>query len=367
MAERPDYYAVLGVERDATSVAIRAAYRRLVLSHHPDRHPGDPDATTRLKHLVEAYEALGEASRRSAYDAGVVVTPPVQRGEPWEEILGRVVDAVVGPRDARSVAGRDHEYRLTITAQQAARGCQSSLELPWLVDCEACEGRGFPLEVFPTVCTRCHGAGSLEQRRALRRVLESCDACHGRGYLVSQPCEACGGRRSQEVRRPIVIDVPAGVATGERLLVKGGGQRGAGGGEDGDCFVVVTVEPHPALTVVGRDVTLCRPVPVFEAIAGGWITVPTFDGPRRLRLPANTLAGTVLRMPGLGVGAEEDARGDQLVTLDIEYPEALDEASREQLEALGAGLGPEAFPRTTRFLRDVVSVSETPSEDSERE
>ena len=139
------------------------------------------------------------------------------------------------------------------------------------------------------------------------------------------------------------------------------------GGEAGDCFVIVTVEPHPVLRVVGRDVRMTRPVTVFEAIAGGWITVPTLDGPRRLRLPANTSAGDVLRMSGLGVGAAAGERGDQLVTLEVEQPTALDEAAREQLRSLSQRLGAEAFPRTTRFDGDMVSESENRVSESERE
>lgn len=349
MAERPDYYAVLGVGRDASDLAVRAAYRRLVLNHHPDRHPDDPAATTRLKHLVEAYETLGNETQRGLYDAGTSTVPPVEPGAPWEELLGRVVDAVIGPRDKRPSPGRDHQYRLELTLKEAARGCTHSLQLPLQADCQRCEGRGFPLEIFPTICPRCQGAGGLEQRRTLRRVVEICEECDAKGFLVTQPCTDCAGSGARDVRRAVTIDVPAGVSTGAKLVVRGAGQPGVRGGEDGDCFVIVAVGADPVLTVVGRDVMMTRPVTAFQAIAGGWISVPTLDGARRLRLPSNSLNGRVLRMTGLGVGAESGDRGDQLVTLDIEYPQRLDEPARDTLSNLGARLGPEAFPRTSRF------------------
>jgi len=359
LAERPDYYAVLGVDRDTSQVAIRAAYRRLVLSHHPDRHPGDPAATTRLKHLVQAYETLSDEALRSAYDSGSPTGHPIEPGAPWEELLGRVVDAVVGPKDARPIAGRDHQYRLALTTPEAARGCTRPLDLPWPEICEACEGRGFPLEVFPTVCERCQGAGCLEQRRMLRRVLDRCETCEGRGYLVVEPCAACEGARSREARKVVNIDVPAGVSSGDKLVVRGAGEPGTQGGQDGDCFVVVVVEPHPVLSVSGRDVLMRRPVTALQVLAGEWITVPTVDGPRRLRLPVGAQDGAVLRMPGLGVGASDESHGDQLVTLEVEHPSAVDETGREALEHLAAHLGPEAFPRTARF--DLEHAPEAPA------
>ena len=349
MAERLDYYAVLGVAHDASELAIRAAYRRLVLNHHPDRHPGDPSATLRLSNLVQAYEVLGDSVSRQAYDAGNVVAPPIQPVGAIEEVLGRVVDAFVDRQDTRSSAGRDHQYRLTLSLEKAARGCKQTLELPFSVECRRCEGRGFPLEVMPTVCQACKGGGAIENRRSLRRVLENCGACGGQGYVVSTPCVVCDGTRTVEERRSVTIDIPAGVATGARLVVKGAGQAGASGGAAGDCYVIVTVDSHPVLTVSGRDVLMKRPVTVLQVLTGGWLTVPTLDGPRRLRLPCNTRDGTVLRMVGLGVGGEAEVRGDQLVTVEVEYPVSIDGAMAESLRAIDSEAGAETFPMTARF------------------
>jgi molecular chaperone DnaJ len=349
LAERPDYYAVLGVDRDATELAIRAAYRRLVLSHHPDRHPDDPDATLRLRNLVQAYETLGDADARQAYDAGSTPNPVVKPGGPIEELLGRVVDAVVGTRNARSASGRDHQYRLTLSLERAGRGCTQTLELPWRADCTRCEGRGFPLEVFPSVCQDCQGAGAIEHRRSLRRVLESCAGCSGQGYVVSTPCVECAGTGSQEIRRSVTIDVPAGVVTGSRLVVKGAGQAGSWGGATGDCFVIVKVAPHPVLSASGRDVLMRRPVTALQALTGGWLTVPTLDGSRRLQLPPSTMDQAVFRLAGLGIGADRAGRGDQLVTVEIEFPVSMSDETIEALKRLDAQAGSEVFPRTRRF------------------
>jgi molecular chaperone DnaJ len=352
LAERRDYYAVLGVDQEASELAIRAAYRRLVLNHHPDRHPDDPDATLRLRNLVQAYEVLGDTDARRAYDAGKVSEAPAQAVGALEEVLGRVVDAFVGRRDDRSTSGRDHQYRLSLSLEEAARGCVQTLELPWDVECLQCEGRGFPLEVFPTVCQDCQGGGAIEQRRSLRRVLESCSSCSGQGYLVASPCSGCSGTRAVEQRRSVTIDVPAGVITGSRLVVRGAGQAGAWGGSSGDCFVMVTVAGHPVLSVSGRDVEMTRPVTVLQALTGGWLTVPTIDGPKRLSLPSNTRDGAILRMVGLGIGAEGEVCGDQRVTIEVEYPVSLDNLMVEALRSIDAEAGSEIFPKTRRFNTD---------------
>ena len=352
LAERPDYYAILGLKQDASSADIRTAYRRLVLSHHPDRHPDDPVATTRLKHLVEAYEVLGDPPARRIYDEGGVIPMPAAEGVSWDELLGRVVDSVVGAKDLRSVAGRDHQYRLSLTLREAARGCTKVLELPIHVLCESCEGRGFPLEAFPTICPQCQGTGASEARHVLRKVVDHCAACTGKGYQVAELCALCEGCGTQEVRKPVSIDVPAGVLDGARLVVRGAGQPGVQGGADGDCFVVVRVEPDPVLRVIERDVVMTRPVTALQALTGGWVRVPTLDGTRKLRLPANVRTDTVLRMTGLGVGADDEPRGDQLVTLTVEFPVMLDDEARDAFTAIAARLGAEAFPQTACFDRE---------------
>ena len=348
MADRPDYYALLGVTRADSELAIRAAYRRLVLKHHPDRNPGDPESSARLRHLVEAYEVLGEPTARARYDSGHR-SPPAAEVTPFEELLGRVVDAFVSVRDERRMAGRDHQYRMTLSFAEAARGVSKVLELPHKVRCSSCEGRGFPLEVLPLVCEGCQGAGALESRKSLRRVIERCEACNGQGYIIEQSCTQCAGEGLQEVRRSVTIDVPAGVTSASRLVVKGAGQPGTGGGASGDCFVLVTIEPHPVLMRSGRDVVMSRPVTVLQALTGAWLTVPTVDGVRRLRLPANSANESILRMVGLGIGSPAGERGDQLVTIEIEYPADMSEELKEALTLLEQGSGEEVFPLTRRF------------------
>ncbi|MCB9727552.1 MAG: DnaJ domain-containing protein [Deltaproteobacteria bacterium] len=356
--ERPDYYAVLGVPRGADALTIRRAYRQLAASYHPDRHPGgSPLATVRFQRVVEAFGILGDPERRERYDAGQAIdAPKVEEGTALAELFGSVVDQLFGVKARSLQPGPDVLYRLDLEFAEAALGTRRELSLPRPDPCARCDGRGFPLEHLPEICPRCAGRGEIQRRRGLRSAVEACPDCDGRGHLVVVACEACEGRGRVEVRRPLRIDVPPGVADGAELLIRGAGGAGRHGGPPGDCIVRLTVRPHPLLRRRGMDVLLERPVRVFDAMAGGWLDVPTLEGPRRLRLAPNTGDGAVLRMSGLGVAATGGARGDQLVTIRLEWPTGLSAEQAAALEALARQSGPETFPRTARFEAAVQSA-----------
>ncbi|MGM0574838.1 MAG: DnaJ C-terminal domain-containing protein [Myxococcota bacterium] len=355
MAERPDYYAVLGVPRDAETLRIKQAYRRLAARYHPDRHGGARDATGRFQALVEAYSVLGDAERRRAYDEGQAIDAVrIEPGTPLEELFGRMVDQLFGVRSRRAVDGRDVRYRLDVDLAEVAHGCARTLRLPREVPCGACDGRGFPLESLPEICERCGGRGEIQRRRVLRSTLENCPDCEGRGFHLVTACVRCEGSGTRVHREPLTIDVPAGVEDGRRLVVRGGGQPGRNGGRDGDCLVTVRVRPHPALERRGSDVLLERPVSVFEATAGGWLDVPTVDGEQRLKLPVGIEDGAVLRMQGRGLADSRGERGDQLVTIRVEMPQDLDEDIREALRRLGMKAGRGPFPKTRRFEAEAL-------------
>jgi molecular chaperone DnaJ len=365
-AERPDYYAVLGVPRGADALTIRQAYRHLAASYHPDRHPdGSPLATVRFQRVVEAFGVLGEPAKRQAYDAGQAIDAPrIEEGRPLAELFGAVVDQLFGVKERRIERGADVLYRLEVSLAEAAVGVRRELSLPRPEPCAECEGRGFPMEHLPEICERCAGRGEIQLRRGLRSVLEACPDCEGRGHIPVVACAACAGRGLCEVRRAVRIDVPAGVADGAELLVRSAGGAGRFGGEPGDCLLRVSVRPHPLLRRSGSEVVLERPVRIFDAIAGGWLTVPTLDGARRLRLPAGTRDGAVLRMTGLGMGGPGGGRGDQLVTVRVEWPTGLGDQARAALSALAEAAGPDTFPRTAGFDAAVAGeAAERPEDD----
>jgi molecular chaperone DnaJ len=320
----------------------------------------------RFQRVVEAFGVLGEPERRAAYDAGQAIEAPrVEEGTPLAELFGRVVDQLFGVRARVVERGPDVVYRLSVGFAEAALGARRELSLPTPEPCETCEGRGFPLEHLPEICGRCDGRGEIQTRRGLRSAVEACGDCAGRGHVAVVRCAACGGAGRREVRRTVRIDVPAGVADGAELLIRGAGGAGRFGGEVGDCIVRVSVAPHPWLVRQGLDVVMERPVRVFEALAGGWLTVPTLEGTRRLLLPAHTTDGAALRLAGLGVAGPGGARGDQIVKVRVEWPAELSEQARAALVALAEASGPGTFPRVARFEAAMREAAPRDSEDED--
>ena len=318
MAEATDYYALLGVARDAELPAIKAAYRHLAALHHPDHNQGDGGATTRFQVLVEAYSVLGHPARRAAYDAGrPIELLQSERGAPWAELFGRLLDPFLGVSDRVARQGRDTRYHLSLSLGEALLGCSRTLSLPKPETCKPCDGRGFDLLDPPSFCSRCSSVGTLVARPGLGRARIACPDCEGRGYGVEVPCSACCGSGASEVRQEVSIEVPAGASDGQRLRLQGSGAPGRYGGSAGDCFVALSVTEDPRFRVGGEDLFVNLSVAPEEAHDGGWTLVPTLEGPRRIRLPAGSLDGKVLRMAGHGLRKVQGARGDQFVTLQI--------------------------------------------------
>jgi molecular chaperone DnaJ len=350
----PDYYAALGVARDAEIDAIRSAYRRLALSHHPDRHKEDPDATARFQQIAEAYSVLSDAEKRKKHDTGQPVKViPMEPGTSVQEFLGGLVDSLFGVKQKVKEKGRDRKYNLEVSLAEVAMGASRVLSLPEDCECPGCMGRGFPEGTVPEFCDRCGGSGALQRRKTIRSVIEACPDCSGRGYCITQPCSICHASGYVETQRQVTIDIPKGVKDGMRLLVRGAGQPGLHGGLQGDLFVHIDLKAHGCLIRQGADIILTRPVTLFDALIGAKIEVPTLTGPVKINLPPGTTDGTVLRMNGYGIGSPDtDKRGDQLVTLRIEIPRNLSEKDRGVLKKISGQIDRRAFPETLAFEND---------------
>jgi molecular chaperone DnaJ len=360
LAERTDYYAVLGVERDASLPAIKSAYRRLASAHHPDRHPEDESATLRFQALVAAYSVLGDPARRASYDEGRPVEAlQVEPGAPWAELFGRVLDQLFGVADRVATPGADTRYRLTLAYAEAALGCARTLSLPGETHCGSCDGRGFDLTELPSFCERCASLGTLERRPGLRSERVPCPDCEGRGYGVDRPCADCEGAGMISVVKEWTIQVPARAQNGQRLRVREAGVAGRYGGAPGDCFVALQVEPHPHLSSQEDDLLVTCPIPLPRALAGGWMLVPSLEGSVRIRVPAGSAVGDVLRMEGYGLPRSGGGRGDQLVTLSVEMPDALSEDEARRLTSL-LDEGQERFPQSARFDSGLTQDEEEP-------
>lgn len=339
-----DYYKVLAVAKDATDKEITRAYRKLAKQYHPDAHPGSED---RFKEITAAYDVLGDAGKRKEYDEVRRLGPAAGAGfgqqpgfnfkvDDLSDLFGGVFRQQ-GRRRAGSASfaqrGADIEAELHLSFSEATEGVVTSVNLTATVPCATCSGSGSRPGTSPVVCPRCGGRGVLNDNQGLFSLSSPCPECAGRGTKIVDPCPTCLGTGAQRRERQVKVRIPAGVDDGQRIRVKGRGEPGHNGGQAGDLFVIVHVEPHPLFGRRGSDLTLTAPVTFAEAALGATITVPSLDKPVSLRLPAGTPTGKTFRVRGRGL-AKGAHRGDLLVTVEVAVPRELTAAERKALEAL---------------------------------
>jgi molecular chaperone DnaJ len=339
-----DFYKVLGVSEGATAEEIKRAYRKLAQKHHPDRNPGDKQAEERMKQASEAYDVLSDQKKRGEYDqlrrlaaggfrgfrpgaGGVRVEDlPFDLGDLFGEFFGGAGGR--GPR-----RGVDLETEVSLSFEDAVRGATVPVRVTRGAACGACGGTG-ARDGRTRTCPTCGGRGTVGDDQGLFSFLRPCGACGGAGRIVDDPCSRCRGsgvaRRAEEVR----VRIPAGIADGARVRVRGRGEAGRGGGPAGDLYVSVRVAPHSVFGRRDGDLTLTLPVTFAEAALGTQLTVPTLDGAVRLKIPAGTQSGQTLRVRGKGAPRPRGAQGDLLVTVQVVVPRKVSKEEKEIIERL---------------------------------
>jgi len=353
-----DYYEVLGVPRDATVTKIKQAYRGLAVKFHPDRNPDDPTAEERFKEASEAYAVLSDPEKRSRYDRfghqgvsgnGFTGFDPSAFGD-FADILGDlfgfgfgdIFGARRGGGRGGPRRGRDLQYTLGLSLEDAAMGAERTVRIPRQETCGVCAGSGGEPGTSPEACGTCHGAGQVLFRRGFLSVSQTCPSCGGVGRVNRHPCSGCGGRGRVDREANLKVSVPAGVDTGMRLRLAGEGESGDGGGPAGDLFVVIAVEAHPIFERDGSNLHLEVPVSVFQAMLGDSIVVPTVSGEEReVEVRAGAQPGDVVRVKGDGMPrVDSGRRGDLFVHLKVVVPKRLT-SEQKKLVAEAAGLGDE--------------------------
>ena len=361
-----DYYKVLGVSKAASADEIKQAYRKLARKYHPDANKGDRSAEERFKEISEAYNILSDEKRRKEYDearslfgggfrvpgAGGRSTagtgPGGFGGFDLGDLfggtgegggrLGDLLGGMFGGRggtQTRPRRGADIETETTLSFSDAIEGTTVPLRLTGDGPCPVCHGTGARAGTMPKVCPTCEGTGQSSRNLGNFAFSEPCRTCRGRGLVVDDPCPACSGSGRAMSTRTIQARIPAGVADGQRIKLRGKGAPGERGGPAGDLYVRVHVRPHPVFGRSGDNLTVTVPVTVPEAALGSEIKVPSHRGaPVTVRIPAGTPNGRTFRVRGKGVRRSDGTFGDLLVTVEVLVPENVTSKGRKALEEL---------------------------------
>jgi molecular chaperone DnaJ len=363
-----DYYEVLGVSRTATEDDLKKAYRRCAMKYHPDRNPGDAKAEAAFKECKEAYEVLSDGGRRRMYDqhghaafehgmGGGNAGPGfgADMGDIFGDLFGNIFGGGGGARGPRR--GADVGYVMELDLEEAVAGVERRVELPTMAECAPCNGTGSEDGRVET-CDTCHGRGQVRFQRGIFSMQQPCPSCHGRGQTFRNPCLACHGQGRVEEEKVLMVKVPAGVDTGDRIRLAGEGEAGPAGAPPGDLYVEVRVRPHAIFERDGDDLHCEVPIRFPQAALGDTVRVPTLGGEVELRVPAETQTGKVFRLRGKGVRSVRSRDvGDLYCKVVVETPVNLTAEQRELLERFEATFGGEGgrrhSPRSSTFVDGV--------------
>lgn len=366
MAEKRDYYDVLGVGKNAGGEDIKSAYRRLAKQYHPDVNKAS-NAEEKFKEVNEAYAVLSDEEKRRAYDrfghAGLQGSDIDFSGMGFGDIFGeffgfggRGATARRGPR-----RGADLRYDLTITFEEAAFGVDKTIEVARNDTCPTCRGAGAEPGTMPSRCQTCRGTGEVRQRREtfLGAMVTSttCPTCRGAGEIIDTPCHTCRGRTQVQVTRRLTVNLPPGIDNGMQIRLTGEGEPGLNGGPHGNLYVFVSIAPHPYFHRKGDDVIVEISVNIAQATLGDTIQVPIIDGYEKLTLPAGTQPGKTFRLRGKGFPhLQRNGRGDQLVVLHVAIPTHLTDEQKRLFKELAKTMEAEARPEDKGFLDQLKDV-----------
>ena len=342
-----DYYEVLGVARDASDEDIKKSYRKLAMRHHPDRNPDNPKAEELFKEAKEAYETLSDPQKRAAYDqyghAGFDAGAGGFGGgfsggfaDAFGDIFGDILGG--GMRGRSNVyRGADLQYNLEISLEEAARGTETKLRIPTQESCETCKGSGAKPGTQPATCQTCGGHGQVRIQQGFFSIQQTCPKCHGSGKVITSPCTDCSGSGRVKRHKTLSVKIPVGVDEGDRIRLSGEGEAGVNGGPSGDLYVVIRLKSHPIFHREHNDLHCEMPISFGTAALGGEIEVPTLDGYVKLKIPAETQSGKVMRLRGKGIkGVRSSGHGDILCHLVVETPLNLTDRQRELLTEFDA-------------------------------
>jgi molecular chaperone DnaJ len=354
-----DYYQLLGVDRDADSSQIKAAYRKLALKYHPDRNPGDREAEEKFKSLNEAYAVLSDAEKRARYDRFGSADAGAQfQGDIFDifaSVFGGGFPGGAGRTGSvvRGRAGENLEAEVSITFEQAREGAAVDIAVERLTACDRCNGeRAEPGSEGKRTCGTCGGVGQVRaQAQSFFGTVvtaQTCPQCGGAGEVITTPCGKCMGSGRMRSTDSVTVNLPRGIDAGYRLRVPRQGNAGVDGGPAGDLYVYIDLEPHEHFTREGDDLHYRLEVGLAQAALGSSFEIPTMEGPEVIDLQPGTQPGAVVRLRGKGMPRlRQIGMGDQLVTVHVQVPRNLSARGRELLEAYAEEMGEPINERET--------------------
>jgi molecular chaperone DnaJ len=367
---KQDYYATLGVAKDANGDDLKRSYRKLAMQYHPDRNPGDAQAEAKFKELNEAYDVLKDDQKRGAYDrfghaafeqggggaAQGFDFSSSDLGGIFEQVFG---DFMGGRRGGgRTRSGADIRQGVEIDLAAAFSGTKLNLRVPTRVTCEACTGTGSEDKAHPSdTCAMCQGAGKIRRQNGLFLIEQTCPTCNGAGKTIRQPCRICRGAGTVQRERALQVAIPAGVEDGTRIRVTGEGEAGGQGAQNGDLYVHVAVRPHQFFQREQANILMRVPLRMTQAALGAEIEVPVIDGTKaKVKIPSGTQTGDNFRLRGKGFSVlRSTQRGDMFIQVSVETPQNLSARQRELLEEFEAGAekGNKHHPENEGFFAKV--------------
>ncbi len=386
MAEKRDYYEVLGIGKNATDAEIKSAYRKLAKKYHPDLNPGDKEAEEKFKEVNEANDVLSDPQKRQRYDQfGFAGVDPnyaaangggaggfgggfggVDLGDIFGDIFGGGFGGGFGGFGGGSSTrtanvprkGHDIQASVILTFEEAAHGCSKKITINRQDTCPDCGGTGAAKGTSPETCPDCGGRGYVvTQQRTPFGVMQSqqpCSHCGGRGTIIRNPCKTCRGTGKTAARKSLEINIPAGIDDDQNIALRGQGDAGSNGGPAGDVIVHVTVKADPMFERDGYDVTIHVPITFSQAVLGDDVEVPTVDGRIVQHIPEGTQSGTKFRLRGQGIQyLNGRGRGDQYVIVDVEIPKKVTRAQREALKAFEDSMKEDNYEKRKGFFKNL--------------
>ena len=386
MAEKRDYYEVLGIGKNATDAEIKSAYRKLAKKYHPDLNPGDKEAEEKFKEVNEANDVLSDPQKRQRYDQfGFAGVDPnyaaangggaggfgggfggVDLGDIFGDIFGGGFgggfSGFGGGSSTRTAnvprKGHDIQASVILTFEEAAHGCSKKITINRQDTCPDCGGTGAAKGTSPETCPDCGGRGYVvTQQRTPFGVMQSqqpCSHCGGRGTIIRNPCKTCRGTGKTAARKSLEINIPAGIDDDQNIALRGQGDAGSNGGPAGDVIVHVTVKADPMFERDGYDVTIHVPITFSQAVLGDDFEVPTVDGRIVQHIPEGTQSGTKFRLRGQGIQyLNGRGRGDQYVIVDVEIPKKVTRAQREALKAFEDSMKEDNYEKRKGFFKNL--------------